>query len=147
MQEVISVLSADEDLNIYLFGGKDPEMSRLQNWAKPYPNVYCIAGKYNFETELILISNLDLMLSMDSGNGHLAAMYGVRVLTIWGQTHPYAGFAPFLQTEDEQILPNRDIFPLLPTSIYGNKKVTGYEKVMRSIKPEVIIEKVKFYLN
>lgn len=147
MQEVIKNLSNDQSVNIYLFGGKELEMSRLHNWAKPYSNVYCIAGKYDFKTELNLISHLDLMLSMDSGNGHLAAMYGVKVITIWGQTHPHAGFAPFLQTENEQIIPDRNIFPLLPTSIYGNKKVTGYGKVMRSIKPEVVTKKVKSFLD
>jgi ADP-heptose:LPS heptosyltransferase len=147
MQEVIKNLAENKSLKIYLFGGKDLEMSRLQNWAKPYSNVYCIAGKYDFKTELNLISHLDLMLSMDSGNGHLAAMYGVKVITIWGQTHPYAGFVPFLQTENQQILPDRKIFPLLPTSIYGNKKVVGYDKVMRSVEPEIIIDKVRSFLN
>lgn len=146
MQQVIKNLAIDQSLNIYLFGGKELEMSRLHNWAKPYSNVYCIAGQYDFKTELNLISHLDIMLSMDSGNGHLAAMFGVKVITIWGQTHPYAGFAPFLQTEDQQILPDHKIFPLLPTSIYGNKRVVGYDKVMRSIKPEKVTEKVKSHL-
>jgi ADP-heptose:LPS heptosyltransferase len=146
MQKVIKNLAEDQSLHIYLFGGKNLEMSRLHNWAKPYSNVFCIAGRYDIGTELNLISNLDLMLSMDSGNGHLAAMYGIKVITIWGQTHPHAGFAPFLQTENDQILPDRNIFPLLPTSIYGNKKIIGYDKVMRSIKPEIVIEKVKSYL-
>lgn len=146
MQEVIKELAEDKLLNLYLFGSKRQEMSRLQNWAKPYSNVYCIAGKYDFNTELNLISHLDLMLSMDSGNGHLAAMYGVKVITVWGQTHPHAGFAPFQQDENEQIIPDRSIFPLLPTSIYGNKKIVGYGKVMRSIKPELVVERVKSIL-
>ena len=41
-----------------------------------------------------LISNLDIMLSMDSGNSHIAAMLGVKVVTLWGATHPFAGFIP-----------------------------------------------------
>jgi ADP-heptose:LPS heptosyltransferase len=147
MQECIKQLAEDKNLHIYLFGAEGQEMSRLHNWAHPYSNVYCIAGKYDFEVELDLISNLDLMLSMDSGNGHLAAMYGVKVITIWGQTHPHSGFAPFLQTQEEQIIPDRSIFPLLPTSVYGNKKIEGYSKVMRSIKPERIVETVNRYLN
>jgi ADP-heptose:LPS heptosyltransferase len=142
MQECISKLAENKDLNIYLFGGKDGEMSRLHNWAHPYENVYCIAGRYKFETELNLISNLDVMLSMDSGNAHLAAMYGIKVITIWGQTHPHAGFAAFGQSAEHHIMPDRDVFPLLPTSIYGNKTIFGYEKVMRSIKPEKIAETV-----
>jgi ADP-heptose:LPS heptosyltransferase len=31
------------------------------------------------------------MVSMDSGNAHIAAMLGVKV-TLWGATHPYAVF-------------------------------------------------------
>ena len=138
MQEVIKQLAQQNTLNIYLFGGGKLEMSRLHNWARPYKNVYCIAGKYDFKTELDLISNLDAMISMDSGNGHLAAMFGVKVFSIWGQTHPHAGFAPFGQMENEQILPDRTVFPLLPTSVYGNKKVKGYQNVMRTIEPEKV---------
>ncbi|MGX1024435.1 glycosyltransferase family 9 protein [Psychroflexus sp. MBR-150] len=146
MEEVIKNLAQNTSLNIYLFGGGKLETSRLQQWAKPYNNVYSIAGRYNFKTELCLISNLDAMLSMDSGNAHLAAMFGVKVFTIWGQTHPYAGFAPIGQTQNEQILPDRTQFPLLPTSIYGNKKIEGYQNVMRSIEPQEVITKVSKYL-
>lgn len=147
MQKCISKLAQNKDVNIYLFGGKGLEMSRLHNWAHPYENMYCIAGKYNFQTELNLISNLDLMLSMDSGNAHLAAMYGIKVITIWGQTHPHAGFAAFGQNKEHHIMPDRSIFPLLPTSVYGKKTIEGYENVMRSIEPEKIVETVLMFLN
>jgi ADP-heptose:LPS heptosyltransferase len=146
MQECIKVLSKDKTLNIYLFGSKGQEMSRLQNWAHPYNNVFCVAGRYDFESELNLISHLNLMLSMDSANGHLAAMYGVKTITLWGQTHPYAGFTPFGQPENHQITPDRDIFPLIPTSVYGHISVEGYQNIMRSIKPETVINKVKALL-
>ncbi len=55
-----------------------------------------------------LISNLDLMLSMDSGNAHIAALLGVKVVTIWGVTHPFAGFAPFNQPNDYALIADRD---------------------------------------
>ena len=147
MQEVLRKLAEKEAVNIYLFGGGELEMSRLHNWALPYPNVYCVAGRYDFKTELDLIANLNLMLSMDSGNGHLAAMYGVKVITLWGLTHPYAGFAPFQQQESEQILADRKQYPFLPTSVYGIKKAPGYEKVMRSISPEDVVNRVKSVLD
>ena len=147
MQDVLKKLAQKEATNIYLFGGGELEMSRLHNWALPYSNVYCVAGKYDFKTELDLIANLDLMLSMDSGNGHLAAMYGVSVITLWGQTHPHAGFAPFQQKEINQIKADRNQYPLLPTSIYGNKKIPGYDKAMRSISPEVVVERINALLD
>ena len=83
------------------------------------------------------------MLSMDSGNAHMAAMLGIKVITIWGVTHPYAGFAPFNQPEDNTILSNREQFPKIPTSVYGNKYPIGYREVTRSIHPENVLAKIE----
>ena len=92
--------------------------------------------------ELALISNLDLMVSMDSGNGHLAAMFGVPVITIWGVTHPYAGFAPFNQPESNSLTADREAFPMIPTSVYGNKLPEGYDKAMKTIPPALVYERI-----
>jgi hypothetical protein len=70
-------------------------------------------------------------------------MFGVKVVTLWGATHPYAGFSPFNQPKENSIVSDREKFPFLPTSVYGNKKVSGYEEVMRSIATTAIIEKIK----
>ena len=80
------------------------------------------------------------MLSMDSGNAHIAAMLGIKVVTLWGATHPFAGFAPFNQPLENCLLSDREKFPMLPTSVYGNKKVAGYQDAMRSISSESVIE-------
>ncbi len=79
------------------------------------------------------------MVSMDSGNAHLAAMYGVKTITLWGATHPYAGFAPFHQPLENCLVSDRDKYPLLPTSVYGNKKIAGYEDAMRTISTKSIV--------
>ena len=143
MEKVIADLSKDGKFEIFLFGGGDAETEILSSLASKFPNVKSIAGKLKFEEELELISNLDLMLSMDSGNAHLAAMYGVPVITLWGVTHPYTGFSAFNQPEENHLLPDLQKFPMIPTSIYGNKVPEGYEEVMRSIPPERVVEKVK----
>ena len=82
------------------------------------------------------------MIAMDSGNGHLAAMYGVPVITLWGVTHPFAGFAPFNQPESNQLLSDRKEYPLIPTSVYGNKFPKGYEEVMKTIAPQTVVIKI-----
>ena len=87
------------------------------------------------------------MLSMDSGNAHMAAMLGVKVITLWGATHPYAGFAPFGQPESYMLTANREQYPLLPTSIYGNKIVEGYEYAMRTITPETVVARINEVLS
>ena len=143
MQEVINSLAENRNHKIFLFGGGDKEIQLLNQLQNQLENVLVLAGKLKFKQELDVISNLDIMLSMDSGNSHIAAMLGVKVITLWGATHPYAGFKPFNQPDDFCLTSDRAKYPLLPTSIYGNKLVEGYENVMRTILPNTIIEKIE----
>lgn len=142
MQQVIDELALNNINKIFLFGGGNKEIEILNSLTKGKTNVINVAGKLSLQQELQLISNLDVMLSMDSGNSHIAAMLGVKVVTLWGATHPFAGFAPFNQPLENCITADREKHPLLPTSVYGNKKVEGYEDVMRTIKVESILKKL-----
>ena len=142
MQKVIDNLAENGNYKLFLFGGGKEETEKLNTLAKQRENIVVVAGKLKFNQELQLISNLDVMLSMDSGNAHIAAMLGVKVITLWGATHPFAGFAPFNQPLENCLTADREKYPLLPTSVYGNKKVEGYEDVMRSISVESIVKKL-----
>ena len=146
MQKVIDKLSENKNNKIFLFGGGNKEIDILNQFAFGKENAITIAGKIKFEEELKLISNLDIMLSMDSGNSHIAAMLGIKVVTLWGATHPYAGFLAFNQTMDSALVSDREKYPLLPTSVYGNKEVKGYQDAMRSISVKSVVEKVMQYL-
>ena len=141
MHKVIEKLSNKEGVKILLFGG-DSDLERLETLVNGKSNVYNFAKKISFKEELHLISNLDVMLSMDSGNAHLAAIFGVITITLWGATHPYAGFAPYNQPSENCLVADREQYPLLPTSVYGNKKVAGYEDAMRTISVEKIVARV-----
>ncbi len=143
MEQVISKLNNTNKYKILLFGAGEYEVALLKGLAERYSNAINMAGAYTFEEELAVISNLDLMVSMDSGNGHLAAMYGVPAITIWGVTHPYAGFTPFGQNPAYSLLPDRENFPLLPTSVYGKKYPKGYDNAIGTIEPEQIVAKVE----
>ena len=147
MQEVIDELAKNAANKIFLFGGGEEEIKRLSQLKNKHENVIVVAGKTKLKEELAIISNLNVMLSMDSGNAHIAAMLGVKVITLWGATHPFAGFKPFNQPDDFCITSDRTQYPFLPTSVYGNKKVEGYENAMRSILPTTVIDKIKKELN
>jgi ADP-heptose:LPS heptosyltransferase len=147
IQQVIDDLAKNKNVKIFLFGGGATEIQKLNQLQNNHENVMVVAGKLSFEAEIQFISNLDVMLSMDSGNSHIAAMLGVKVITLWGATHPFAGFKPFNQPDDFCLTSDRAQFPLLPTSIYGNKKVEGYDEVMRTILPSRVIEKINSNLT
>jgi ADP-heptose:LPS heptosyltransferase len=142
MQQVIDQLAAKHQNKIFLFGAGLGETAILQAFATNHTNVVCVAGKVTFAQELQLISNLDVMLSMDSGNAHIAAMYGVKTVTLWGATHPYLGFAPFRQPIENAITADREKYPQLPTSVYGNIKVEGYQDAMKTIVPNEVVAKI-----
>jgi len=141
MEKVIEMLS--KTYRIILFGGGMTEIQGLNRLEKKFENTVSVAGKFSFEEEIDLISNLGVMLSMDSGNAHLAAMLGVKTITVWGVTHPYAGFAPFNQPKDYMLLSDQIQFPLIPTSVYGNKYPESYREASRSIAPETIVKKTE----
>jgi len=142
IKEVIAHLDSLDQYRILLFGGGKEEIKELTAFESSFSSVTNVAGALVFSEELDLISNLDVMVSMDSANGHLAAMYGIPVITLWGVTHPYAGFTPFQQAEENQLLADRVKYPLIPTSVYGNKFPPDYENAMESISSERVIRKI-----
>ena len=142
MEKVLLDLDASDNYQIFLFGGGESELKELSLSKKKFNNIINASEKLTFQEELQLISNLDVMLAMDSGNGHLSAMYGVPTITLWGVTHPFAGFAPCGQPAEYSLVADRNKFPNIPTSIYGNKMPEGYEKAMETIHPEKILQKI-----
>ena len=147
MEQVIAELSKQQHLTIFLFGGGAKEVAVLNKLETSHDNTINMAGKVKLPEELHLISKLDCMISMDSGNAHFAAMFGIETITLWGITHPYTGFAPFNQPLVNAILPDLEQYPNIPCSIYGNKVCEGYEHVMQSIDLQTVIEKILTTLN
>ena len=92
MKQVIESLSKDHE--IFLFGGGAEEITILKEIEALNKGVINLAGQLSMDEELDLISNLDVMLSMDSGNAHIAAMLGVKVITIWGDYTSLCWFCP-----------------------------------------------------
>ena len=144
METVISALSG-QGYELFIFGGGKTEQAIAEKWAKNYSNAHNLIGNFNLSEELAIISNLDLMLSMDSSGMHMASLVGVPVVSVWGPTHPYAGFLGYGQAASDCIQVDH---PARPNSIYGNKPCTcGVESCMNLIKPETIVNKILEKLN
>lgn len=140
MEQVISALN-ERPINIFIFGGGEQEKLIAQEWEKKYSNVIDVIGTINLSEELNLIANIDLMVSMDSSGMHLASLMGVPVISIWGPTHPYAGFLGFGQQQEDCIQIDH---PSRPSSIYGNKPcLCGETPCIELISPKQIISKIQ----
>lgn len=137
MEQVVAALSAKGE-SVVLFGSKT-ESEILEQWTKKYKGVTSIAGKMNLGDELERMSKLRVMVSMDSANMHLASLAGTRVVSIWGATHPDAGFLGIGQSENDCV--QRDL-KCRPCSIYGKRKCKYGDYRCLDIKPEEIVAKI-----
>lgn len=139
MQDVLRLLANEQEFEIYLFGGKE-DTAVFNAWASKFPRVTSVAGTMSFTRELSLISRLDLMVSMDSANMHLSSLFDVPVVSIWGSTHPYAGFYGWGQ--DPQNIVQVDLY-CRPCSVFGNRKCyRGDLACLHSINPVTVYDRI-----
>lgn len=137
--EVAKILSQQH--KIYFFGGGKNEVETLNNWESQIPNSENLAGKLTLKQELEKISHLELMISMDSANMHLASLVGTRCVSVWGSTHPFAGFLGYGQSEND-VVQIKDL-TCRPCSVFGDKECfRGDWACLEEIDVQKVIEKI-----
>src|SRR5690606_22470602 len=139
MQLVVKELSA-KGVKGFIFGGGPDEAQIAESWEAKFPFVKSLIGKFNLSVEMQIISNLDLMLSMDSARMHIASLMGTKVVSIWGATHAFAGFLGYCQSEEDAI--QVDLY-CRPCSVFGNRKCyRGDHACMYGIDSGMIVESI-----
>jgi len=135
MEKVLALLN--DNYKVFLFGGGEKEQELCEKWQKMYENVHSVVGKYSLKQELEFMATLDVMLSMDSSGMHLASLCNIPCVSVWGATHPFAGFVGFGQENNPQIQLE---LPCRPCSVYGNKscKYKNY-RCLYGIAPENVV--------
>ncbi|PTN10170.1 glycosyltransferase family 9 protein [Mangrovibacterium marinum] len=148
IRELLGVLRQVPKAKVVLFGGGKAEMEILDSLAAEFDHCLVAAHHINFAEELQVLPHLDVMLSMDSANMHLAAMAGVPVVSVWGGTHPSLGFAPYHQSDDNLIQYNGPDIACRPCSVFGNKKcIYGDVRCMQYISVKQVADRIAFILN
>ena len=126
MEQLISMLAKTGEYKIFDFPDKVVSLTDM---------------KLGFSGELALMSHLKLLVSMDSANMHLASLVGLPVISVWGATHPYAGFLGWRQSLDNVV--QLDL-PCRPCSIFGNRPCWRNDYAcLNEISPEEIADKIK----
>lgn len=137
--ELVKILAQKN--TIYFFGGGKKETETLESWEQQIPNTKSLAGKLNLSEELNRIAQLEVMISMDSANMHLASVVGTRCVSVWGATHPYAGFLGFGQSEND-VVQIKDL-TCRPCSVFGDKECyRGDWACLEEINVQQIIDKI-----
>lgn len=146
IEQVIAPLSKMPRVKIFLMGGGDKEKQALLKLALAHENTISLASiDHDFGDEFAIMSQCEVMVSMDSANMHLASLVGLPVVSVWGATHPYCGFMGWHQSPDNAIALD---LPCRPCSVFGQKPCRhGDYHCLTGIKPETIVAKVKEFLH
>lgn len=144
-EKVIADLSRQKSVKLFMFGGGKYEMDIVTGWKEKYPDIIPVIGKLNMEQEIALLSNMDLILSMDSANMHLASLVNTPVVSVWGATHLFAGFMGWNQAYENAV--QTELY-CRPCSVFGQKACyRGDYACLHGIKPESVILKIERLLK
>lgn len=142
MAEMLRMMTSRIECTLLLFGSPD-EAKSIDDLGALIPGAIPMAGRISLDEEIALISQLDLMVAMDSSNMHLAAMLGVDTISIWGATHPRAGFSAWSMPEENQIqIPHTEL-TCRPCTIYGRGECRrGDLACLEWLTPEIVLKKI-----
>ncbi len=139
-QTVSLLLEKLPNCRIFFFGNGEKEHQVIAEMTALSPRcVNASVTLHNLGEELILMSHIDTMLTMDSANMHLASLTGTRVVSVWGATHRYAGFLGWHQKATDVV--ELDL-PCRPCSIFGNKKCIHGDYRCMDIPAEMVANKI-----
>lgn len=140
-EQIVAHFAKKAGVKIFLFGGGHEEERLFSSWTEKYSgSVFRLKG-LNLHSELLLMSRLDAVISMDSANMHLASLVATPVISIWGATHPYAGFMGWNQKPGNAVQVD---LPCRPCSVFGLKPC--YRKdyaCLNSILPQAVIRRTE----
>lgn len=142
MQEALSLIERQHpSCRFFLFGGGGEEEERIKEMVGERANYVSVpAMNLPLRQELMLMAQLNVMISMDSANMHLASLVETPVVSVWGATHPYAGFMGYGQSVENVVQAD---LSCRPCSIFGNKACWRKDYAcLHHISPEKIAEKV-----
>ena len=149
--ELMYKLQKELESCIFLFGKQEEKLKKLylfytKDMALNRDEIILIpGGEENLELEMGLLSQMNLFIGMDSIYMHLSALLGVKLLSIWGPTHPYIGYGPYAKEKaHKSIQIQQEALPCRPCSLKGERKCLRQDLAcMQWIPTNEILEGVK----
>ncbi|MGQ9620478.1 MAG: glycosyltransferase family 9 protein [Bacteroidales bacterium] len=141
--QLMKMISRNEDIKFWLFGGGE-ECRQLADIEKIISNSTSLCGKLTLEEEIAVMEKLEFMVAMDSANMHMAALAGIKVVSIWGGTDPMTGFGTWGQPAEYSIGISHEELGCRPCTIYGKGTCKrGDLACIKWLTPEKVFEKLK----
>jgi ADP-heptose:LPS heptosyltransferase len=135
----LSEICKNSKLPIIVLGGKEdkPVGDELQN---QFPQLINTCGQYTINQSASIIEQAEWVVSSDTGLMHIAAAYNKKIISLWGNTIPEFGMAPYLPNLENKILEVKNL-GCRPCSKLGFKKCPkGHFKCMNDLDVSITSE-------
>ncbi len=126
-------------LPVILLGGKE-DHSIANELHKQFPQLINACGQYSINQSASIIEQAEWVITSDTGLMHIASAYNKKIVSVWGNTIPEFGMAPYMPVPENKILEVEGL-NCRPCSKLGFKKCPkGHFKCMNDIDLSVIKE-------
>lgn len=126
-----------------VLAGSSTESEELNRWAHRLGPQRCtVVSGSPWEEEEAARRSCHVAVTMDSANLHLAVQSGLPVVSVWGGTHPKAGFIGLGHPRVEALQAPDAAFPCRPCSIFGKATCAlGDVPCMHAVEPKTVLER------
>lgn len=112
---------------VILLGGPEDAARGNKIVAAVGSNIYNACGKYSLGQSASLIKQARLIISNDTGLMHIAAAFKKNIISVWGNTIPEFGMAPYLPTPSDKFNPESKIIEVIGLNCRPCSKI-GFDR-------------------
>ncbi|MBN2482019.1 MAG: glycosyltransferase family 9 protein [Bacteroidales bacterium] len=99
--EMISAFCNEINLPVILIGG--PEDAENGEYISQRSFAYNACGKFSVNQSASIIKQARVIVTHDTGFMHIAAAFHKKIISVWGNTIPEFGMAPYMPHKDSKI--------------------------------------------
>jgi len=119
-------------LPVVLLGGKE-DLVIAGELQKEFPSLINACGKFTINQSASLVQQAEWVITSDTGLMHIASAFNKKIISVWGNTIPEFGMAPYLPNNENKILEIKNL-SCRPCSKLGYSKCPkGHFKCMDEI--------------
>lgn len=119
-------------LPIVMVGGRE-DIPMSEALLKEFPSVLNTCGKFSINQSASIIQQSEWVITSDTGMMHIAAAFGKKIISVWGNTIPEFGMGPYLPRPENKVMEVKGL-SCRPCSKLGYSKCPkGHFKCMSNL--------------
>ena len=136
-EKIISIINK-VNKPVLLVGGPE-DFERGEQIVASTNNTLNTCGKYSVLQSASLVQQAKMVITHDTGMMHIAAAFGQKIYSVWGNTVPEFGMYPYLENEDSKRIEVQGL-SCRPCSKIGYAKCPkGHFKCMQEIDENLFL--------